>query len=77
VECRKVVFVFQVDDSDLEQSISRIKLIIKVFSRLLKMENSVLLLGNIILDAFRQNLSNIKVRLGAVFVLLDNCLEVF
>jgi len=77
VECRKVVFVFQVDDSDLEQSISRIKLIIKVFSRLLKMENSVLLLGNIILDAFRQNLSNIKVRLGAVFVLLNNCLEVF
>ena len=77
MECRKVVFVFQVDDSDLEQSISRIKLIIKVFSRLLKMENSVLLLGNIILDAFRQNLSNIKVRLGAVFVLLDNCLEVF
>ena len=77
MECRKVVFVFQVDDSDLEQSISRIKLIIKVFSRLLKMENCVLLLRNIILDAFRQNLSNIKVRLGAVFVLLDNCLEVF
>ena len=77
MECRKVVFVFQVDDSDLEQSISRIKLIIKVFSRLLKMENCVLLLGNIILDAFRQNLSNIKVRLGAVFVLLNNCLEVF
>ena len=77
MERREIVFVLQVDDCDLEKGISRIEFIVKMLGSLLKMQDCVFLFGDLVFDALGKDLSNVEVCLGAGFVLLDDCLEVF
>ena len=70
------IFLFQSQFRNLEESVAREVLLVQVLGDLFKVQDGILLLRCLILDAFRQDFADVEMCLDVGVVRVDDLLEI-